>query len=125
MSNRGGVRVGAGRKKGLATVKAEEARNYAVQRIAEELEPILAGQIEMAKGAYYEETTEDGERIVYRQMPDPRVASFLINQVIGKAKETTELNIKPPFSLLDLSRRAKELREQQENQEVRMASLSS
>lgn len=116
MPNRGGTRVGAGRKKGLATIKAEEARNYAVQRIAEELEPILAGQIEMAKGAYYEETTEDGERIVYRQMPDPRVASFLINQIIGKAKETTDLNIKAPFSLLALAQQAREFEKNQKDQ---------
>ena len=118
MSNRGGIRVGAGRKKGLATIKAEEARNYAVQRIAEELEPILSGQIEMAKGAYYEEITDDGERIVYRQMPDPRVASFLINQVIGKAKETTDLNIKAPFSLIELSKQVDKLEEEQKAQEL-------
>ncbi len=110
MSNRGGIRVGAGRKKGLATIKAEEARNYAVQRIAEELEPILSGQIEMAKGAYYQTEDEEGRKIVYRQLPDPRVASFLLNQIMGKAKETAEVKIEGVFSLRALALRRDELK---------------
>jgi hypothetical protein len=103
MSNRGGTRIGAGRKKGLATIQAEEARKYAVERIVAELDPILTSQIEMAKGLYYETEDENGKKIVFRQLPDPRVAAFLLNQVIGKPKETAEVKVAHTFSLRALA----------------------
>lgn len=108
---RGGKRPGAGRKKGLASIKAEEARSYTVKRIAEELEPILAAQIELAKGSCYEEIDGvEGVRRVFKRLPDPRVASFLINQLIGRPKETAEVKIEGGFSLIALAKRAEETR---------------
>ncbi|MDB5188059.1 MAG: hypothetical protein JWO50_579 [Candidatus Kaiserbacteria bacterium] len=104
MKARGGSRPNAGRKRGLASITAEQARNYAIQRITAELEPILTGQIEAAKGMYYEVIDDQGEKVVYQQKPNARVAEYLISQVIGKAKETTDLNIKVPFSLYELAK---------------------
>ena len=108
-TKRGGKRLGAGRKKGLASIKAEEARKYMVDRVAGELEPILAAQIELAKGAYYETVDDNGKRIVYRKLPDARVSTYLLNQLVGRAKETVDMNIQEPFSLKVLAERRKML----------------
>ena len=95
---RGGKRNGAGRKRGLASIKAEEARKYLVQRVADELEDILAGQIELAKGIYYETGTGEDIKRVYQKHPDTKVAEYLLNQLIGRPTEFSEIKIqeKPP-----------------------------
>lgn len=49
MTTHGGKRPGAGRKKGLASVLAEQARAYIAGRVMEEIEPLVAPQIEKAK----------------------------------------------------------------------------
>jgi hypothetical protein len=104
MGTRGGARLGAGRKRGLASIKAEEARKYLVSRVASELEPIITGQIELAKGAYYEEADGEGVRKVYRKLPDTRSAAYLVDQAFGRAKETLDMNVKPAFSLIELGK---------------------
>ena len=110
MNNRGGKRQGAGRKRGIASIKAEEARKYLTMRVTEELEPILTGQIELAKGAYHEVIDVEGKKIIYRKLPDSGAATYLLNQTIGRAKETVDMNVAPAFSLIALSKRAAELR---------------
>ena len=102
-NTRGGKRIGAGRKKGFASIKAEEARSYAVKRIMEELDPILTGQIELAKGASYEAQDENGKKAIFTKLPDKQVAAFLLNQVIGRAKETSEIKVDQTFSLIALA----------------------
>ena len=108
--SRGGKRLGAGRKRGLASIKAEEARKYTVSRIAEELEPIIAGQIELAKGTFYESEDTDGNKTIYRQLPNAGVAQYLISQSIGKPKETVDMNVAPVFSLRALAVKREELK---------------
>ena len=103
MATRGGRREGAGRKKGLASIKAEEARKYLVDRVTGELEEILAGQIELAKGVYSEVETEEGFRKIYRKPPDPKAAAYLINQAFGRPKETVDMTVTPVFSLRALN----------------------
>src|SRR3990167_1806301 len=76
-----------GRPKGFSAIKAEEARKYIVQRVSDELEPILSGQIELAKGVWIE--GEEGR--VYQKPPDIQSAKNLIDQAYGKAKETVEV----------------------------------
>ena len=92
-TTRGGKRDGAGRKRGLASIKAEEARKYVVQRVADELESILTAQIDMAKGIYHEVQNGQENIRVYQRLPDSKVAEYLINQAIGKPKEFTELKV--------------------------------
>lgn len=92
-TTRGGKRDGSGRKKGLASIKAEEARKYLVQRVADELESILVGQFELAKGIYHEVKNGEDVTRVYQRLPDFKVAEYLINQVIGRPRESTELKI--------------------------------
>ncbi len=113
-NKRGGKRIGAGRKKGLASISAEKAREYTVKRIAEELEPLLTGQIELAKGLYTEiEDEQEGIKKVYQKAPDYRVGAFLLNQLIGKAKETSDINIEGSFSLSKLAQMREESRKQE------------
>lgn len=77
---RGGKRTGAGRKKGVASIKAEEARKYLSERVASELEEILTGQLELAKGAYSEVNTDEGFRRIYRRLPDSKAAAYGVLQ---------------------------------------------
>ncbi len=105
---RGGKRVNAGRKRGVASIKAEEARKYLSERVAGELEEILAGQIELAKGIYSEVETDEGFRRIYRRLPDSKAAAFLINQTIGRPKETLDMNVERPFSLIALHAQMRE-----------------
>jgi hypothetical protein len=107
MTTRGGTRPGAGRKRGMASIKAEEARKYLTTRVAEELEPILTGQIELAKGAYYEVIDGEGKKIVYRRLPDSNSAKYLMDQTIGKAKESIDMTVTPVFSLKALAEKRK------------------
>ncbi len=110
-TNRGGKRLGAGRKRGIASIKAEEARKYLVNRIAEELEPILMGQIELAKGAYYEVDGPEGKKVIYQKLPDQSASTYLLNQLVGRAKETMDLNVQPVFSLRELAKRRNQILE--------------
>ena len=72
MKPRAGKRPGAGRKKGLASIKAEEARKFMITQIAKDLEPIVTAQIEAAKGMYVQ--TDEGK--VYRKLPDLKAGEY-------------------------------------------------
>ena len=93
---KGGYRPGAGRKKGFNAIKAEQARAYVIERITKELDSIITAQIEAAKGMYIEEVDEKGERIrVFKKEPNLRTGEFLLNQNIGRSKETIETHKMP------------------------------
>lgn len=62
-----------GRPKGFSAIKAEASRKYVVERIAAELEPIMDKHIELAKRG------------------DATSLKYLTDQLIGKAKETLEV----------------------------------
>lgn len=92
MGKNGGKRPGAGRKKAQHTIATEKMREFLVNKIAEEMEPILQAQIDAAKGISFEEVDKDGNRInVYKKLPDTKAGEYLLNQGVGKPKETTEL----------------------------------
>lgn len=46
---KGGYRPGAGRKKGLASIEAEKARDFIAQKVSASLEPIISNLIKQAK----------------------------------------------------------------------------
>jgi len=83
----GGKREGAGRKKANHTIASEKAREYLITSIVEHLAPIVSAQIESAKGLSY--VGKRGK--IYTKLPDTRVGEYLLNQVVGKAKENIEL----------------------------------
>lgn len=70
---KGGKRIGAGRKKGYKAIEAEKAREYIVQRVSAELEPIIDVQINQAR---------NGDKDARRD---------LLDRAYGKPKETFEL----------------------------------
>ncbi len=81
------------------TVKLNDARSMLNDAIIRELPDILKGQIELAKGIHMarhvvvdELTGEVVEAEVFREKPDTPAAKFLIDQLIGKAKEKVEIN---------------------------------
>lgn len=53
MAQRGGKREGAGRKKGLASILADKARDYIAEQLDKELKPIVEKAIEQAKVGDY------------------------------------------------------------------------
>lgn len=94
---RGGKRAGAGKPKGYRashTIEAAKAREYLIDRITSELEPITTAQIEAAKGMWIDDLDPNGERIkVYRKLPDLKAGEYLLNQGVGKPVESLEANI--------------------------------
>ena len=68
----GGKRQGAGRPKAQHTIESEKAREYIIQRVTEELEPILTAMIKKARSG------------------DLTAAKDLLDRAFGKAKETAE-----------------------------------
>jgi len=89
---RGGKRPGAGRRKGSKashTLSAEKAREYLISEVIKDLEPIVTAQKEAARGMWVEETDIHGNRIrVYKLKPDLKTGEYLLNQTVGKPKET-------------------------------------
>lgn len=98
MAKRGGKREGAGRPKGMSAIISERARSFALEKIEKELEPIIDASIALAKGIYVE--GEDGK--VYKQKPDTQAIKHLVDQIIGKAKESVDLNHSGKIGLADL-----------------------
>lgn len=88
----GGKRPGAGRKKGFAALEAEKAREYVVRTVTENLGPILLAQMEAAKGLYYEKKTADGDVVIFKEKPDVAAGKYLVDQTIGRAKETMAIS---------------------------------
>jgi len=84
----GGKRKGSGRKKAQHTVASEKAREYLITAIKAELEPIVAAQIDAAKGLFY--VGKKGK--IYTQLPNTKVGEYLLNQVARRAKESLEVS---------------------------------
>ena len=92
----GGKRENAGRKMGYRAIQAERAREFLIKRIADELEPIVTAQIEAAKGIYY---LDENDNTIYTKKPDLKAGEFLLNQSVGKPKESIEMSGKDGQSI--------------------------
>lgn len=86
--NRGGRRAGAGRKRGLASVKAEQIRAYMVKEIAKHTPLLVQTQLDIATGYHYEDVKN---RRIYKREPEPRAVEYLMNQGAGKPIESLEI----------------------------------
>ena len=82
-----------GRPKGFAAKQSEVAREILVKEVMKKLQPLLKAKFDLALGHYKAITDKEGKVInAYLTDPDSGAIQFLINQVIGKAKETLELD---------------------------------
>jgi len=88
----GGKREGAGRKKANHTIATEKAREYLITKIKEHLAPIVAAQIDSAKGLSY--VGEAGK--IYTQPPNTKVGEYLLNQIAGRPTFGVELKVEEP-----------------------------
>lgn len=64
------------------------AREFIINRINRKREKIIDTHIDIATGYFY--TTEDGKH-VYTKKPDASANEYLLNQLIGKPKESIEV----------------------------------
>ena len=80
---KGGYRVGSGRKKGYAALEAEKAREYIAKRLAHDLEPIISKLLLMAKNG------------------DTKAANILLDRAYGKTTilEPVSLEINKPEAI--------------------------
>ena len=72
------------------SVIASRSRKYIMNAVEKDLEPIVLAQREAAKGMYVEKKIGKKKVIVYRLVPELKAGEYLLNQLIGKAKETIE-----------------------------------
>ena len=85
-----------GRTKGYKAVAVEKLREFWVNKVAENAEMLFEKELELAQGVYLgrKKINKDGtEEIidVYREKPDSKAVEYLVNQTIGKPKETVEM----------------------------------
>ncbi len=78
-----------GKKRGSPKkpLERKDAREHILRRIARHKDEILKAQIEDAKGLYYHNAEKD---IVYQKKPNTAIGEYLLNQLIGKPKESID-----------------------------------
>lgn len=85
----GGRPLGA---KNLSTLQKEAVRSYLIKAVEKEIEPIVQGHIELAKGIWMEEIDEKGNPIkIYRKAPNQQAAEYLIDQAAGRASQAVDI----------------------------------
>ena len=84
-TQRGGKRIGAGRKKGVSALEHEKARELLAIKLSTELGPIIDKAIEQAKNG------------------DSDARKWLMDRAYGRPKDSVDMNITQPFSLKKLA----------------------
>ena len=110
----------AGRPKGAVSETArlqQEMRKMLTERARKEFSGLIDAQLDLARGVYVEEidTVKDKKgnlktkRRVYKRPPSSEAIKYLMDQAIGKPKETKEidLNDKRALSIEELDAMAK------------------
>ena len=89
----GGQREGAGRPKGAKashTIKSEAMRKKMIEMVNEKLEPLINAYLDSALGLHVEVKGSDGKKRRYQKAPDIAALKSLIDQALGRAKESVE-----------------------------------
>jgi hypothetical protein len=73
---------------GRPVTKHLSAREKTQLRVDKKLDKLLDAQIDAATGLYY--VTKDGKH-VYKKAPETSTGQYLLNQLIGKPKESIEV----------------------------------
>lgn len=84
-----------GRPKGSiseTTRIANKLREKLAQEVEKRWPELQRASFDAALGHYFEETDKEGNKFIYRKSPDINAIKYLKDQVIGKAKETVELD---------------------------------
>ena len=81
--------TGKKRDKPSFTGKTKDNREHIIRKIAKHKDAILQAQIESAKGLWF---FDDKKNMVYTKKPDTSIGEYLLNQLIGKPKESMELS---------------------------------
>ncbi len=76
----------------------ERSRLFALQMIEKELVPIIQSSIDLAKGIMV--MNEKGK--VYKKEPDVQALKHIVDQIIGKAKESMAIEHSGSIGLADL-----------------------
>ncbi len=90
VENNGGTRSGAGRKKASHTIKSEAMRKKMIEMVNEKLEPLINAYLDSALGLHIEVKEKDGKKRRYQKAPDITALKSLIDQAMGRAKESVE-----------------------------------
>jgi len=64
----------------------------AERKIADRLPSLIENMLVLADGYWTEETTKEGARIVYKTAPDFKANQYLIDRIMGKPTERTEVS---------------------------------
>ncbi len=64
----------------------------AEDRIADRLPRLIDNMIALADGIWVEKEDEQGVRVIYRTPPDRAANEYLINRIMGKPTERTEVS---------------------------------
>lgn len=105
MSNgHGGLRPGAGRKRGPVREILDSASAQADKMIAEHLPQAIKNMIVLANGVtVQEELTGDGVTpIVYTRPPDRQANEYLINRVMGKPTEKIQADVNSRVEIAEI-----------------------
>jgi len=95
MATHGGKRIGAGKPKGYKashTLTTQETRKKIVEMISERTGELMSAKLALALGHTKAITNQSGDITqVYTVSPDGNAIQYLLNQVIGKPKETIQV----------------------------------
>jgi len=73
----------------------------AERRIARRLVRYIANMEALADGVYQEEKSDNGSRVVYQRPPDRAANEYLINRILGKPTERSDVNLTTDDWILD------------------------
>jgi hypothetical protein len=88
MATHGGARPNSGRKKTRDV--NESAVREAEKKIRDRLPQIIDNLLILAGGVKVEETTAEGETVVYKKPPCRQTNEYLVNRILGKPTEKVE-----------------------------------
>jgi hypothetical protein len=93
--SQGGARPGSGRKKGSmneTTRIALALRQKFAQSVERRWKEIETATYDIALGHWYEKDMGQGVKKIYQKSPDSYMLKYMNEQIIGKAKETLEVD---------------------------------
>ncbi|MEK7576164.1 MAG: hypothetical protein AAB482_00550 [Patescibacteria group bacterium] len=90
-----------GRPKANHTLMAEKMRELLIQKVFDEFGPLIDAQIQKAKGTTIV-SEKDGTIVFKDNLPDTQAFKTLLEQAVGKPKETIEQTTQIKTLIMDL-----------------------